>query len=173
MKAFWPIGQVPHDGELLTESEIDSHNPQDTVILDEAPAAQVLDGFLGIVTPPQYRREGKGENTHRQYKGADYGNLSEGSLGQCAALRVIDVGVGDDAAYQHQPGERADDHRIPERAGRRYQRLPHGIARLSGGSVNRCRTEPRLVGEEAAGYAIPGSHHDCRPGKTATRRMGN
>ena len=169
------VGEVPDDGEVHDAADEEGGDVKDAVDDDPATTAQVLHGPFAIVAPAEDGGEGEGEQAEGEQGRADDGYLREGGLGERGAVVEGDVGVGQDAADDDEPGEGADDNGVPECAAAADQRLAHGVARLGGGSDNRCRAHARLIGEEAAGDAVAGGHHHRGAHETATgslRREG-
>ena len=154
------VGEVPYESQFNDAADEDGGDVEDAVGDDPAVTAQVLDGPFAVVTPAENGGEGEGEEAEGEQRRAHDGNLLEGGLGQRGSVGEVDVVIGQHAADDDQAGDGTDDDRVPEGAARRYQCLTDGVARLGGGCHDGCRAQSRLIGEESAGDAVAGSHHD-------------
>ena len=132
----------------------------------------VVDGTFTIIAPSQDGAEGKCEDTERQQRGTDIRNLRERHLRQGCPVGIGDVGIGDDAAHQHNTCQRTDNHRVPKCSRTRHQCLTNGIACLGRCRHDGCRTHTALIGEQSAGNAIAGRHHHRGSNKAASCSRG-
>ena len=153
------VGYVPDDVEVDDATEEQGHNEEDAVEAVDAASLDVVHRTLAVVAPAEDGAEGEGEDADGEQRRADVGNLAEGHLRQGGAVGIADVGVGEDAADEHQAGEGADDDGVPEGAGAADQRLAHGVARLGCCRHDGCAAHAALVAEQSAGNAVAGGHH--------------
>ena len=169
------VGEVPYESQLNDAAYKDGGDVEDTVGDDPAATAQVFNGPFAVVAPTKDGGEGEGEKAEGEQWRAHDGNLLEGGLGQRGSVGEVYVVIGQYAADDDQAGDGTDDDRVPEGAARRHQCLTDGVARLGGSGHDGCRTQTRLIGEQSAGDAVAGGHHDRRADKAAAsglRREG-
>ena len=166
------VGDIPHHTKTRHASGKHRHDVDRAVDKRGAAAGHILHGALAIVAPSERGAEGERYHAHAHYQFAEHGNLGEGGLGKLRPVAVVDVGIGHDAAHDDNACHGADDDSVPECARRRHQSLAHRVARLCGGGDDGSRTEPRLVGEQAAGYAVAGGKQHRAAHKAAAGRLG-
>ena len=157
------VGASPHGAHR--EVGADEHrghvNPavgEDGVLL--AAPDEVFQAALGVVCPP----EDGGEREEHERHGKDVRGdgraarevrkpAAERFHGDVHALepKFRSPSAGD---YDGKARHGADDDRVDERTRHAHKTLTHGFFCFGGGSGDRCRTEARLVTEDAAGDTL-------------------
>ena len=165
------VGYVPHDRKVCHTAGKYRQDVKQAVDVSPALALQILHRTLSVIAPSEDGREGEGEQSEAQYERTDARDLREGHFRQLGAVRIVDVGIGDDAAYDDKSGERAYHYRIPEGAGRGNQSLAYGVLRACSSRNDRSRTKSGLVAEKTARNAVAGSHDDRSACQTAACRF--
>lgn len=111
------VGNVPYQSETDYASYEDTGDVEHSVAEHQLLAAQVLHASFSIVAPSQGGAEGEGGESEGEQRRTDVRYLAEGCLGEGGSIVIVDVRVGDDAGGNHQSGQGADHHGVPEGSG--------------------------------------------------------
>ena len=133
--------QEQEETEILTLTDENGNDVEHAVSVGPALTLEIFHRTFAIIAPAENGAEGESEQSEAQYERTDDGNLRESHLRKLRTIAIVDVRIGNDAAYDYESGERTYHHRVPESACGGNQSLAYRILGAGSGSDNRSRTK--------------------------------
>ncbi len=121
------VGNVPHNSEIGDAADENGNDVEHAVSVSPALTLEIFHRTLTIIAPTENGAESECEQSEAQYERTDDGNLRESHLRKLRTIAIVDVRIGNDAAYDYESGERTYHHRVPESACGGNQSLAYRI----------------------------------------------
>ena len=133
-------------------------------------AEKIADGFFTIVFPAKYGGIDEGKQADGKNQRAYGGNGFKRGFCKGRALKAI---LPQTCAYYHKTRQQTYYHRVPERAGKRNERLPHWMFCLSRRRDYGRASKAGFIGKKSSRYAVAHCLFRARSDKAAYRGMSS